>query len=243
MGRPRCAILIRGHSQRQENNHIYSGTIRFDCKDGSLDSFLTKVLIPIQYIYKTDVYVSVSDTRNKEYILSKIKKTVKRVFYMENIVNDPFGQKRGIIDGLNSIKKADCFYRNILVTRFDLLYKEELTNFLLKKNEDIIYPFMEATSDIFVSDTIQWINNKENNENLDVLIRAWYAQDSTGHRLKMFTDGKITAGFMVEGGYDSCTSRPPSAHGGLQLSKNPIYVQSGRHYHYDDFYHPTLIKP
>ena len=199
----KLAILLRGHTKRILLNTCNDGgSVDFDCSRGSLNSFIRNVLVPLKEEYEVHVYISASDSHNKDYILSKIKEQTDICYYSESIHHGMYAQKNNAYNGMLNIKNSLIFYDKIFITRFDLLYKAKIVKFLKNKTQDIIFPFWEVhANQDRVGDTFFWINNCKKIGNisvLDLFIDYWIIQTKDCcHFIKKYTDKNLSSSFIM----------------------------------------------
>lgn len=250
----KCAILVRGHSKRVRNDQY--DPIYFDATLGAVQSFKQNVLIPLKEQYDVDVYLVPSNNDN----IAELCMELSPVQFRMSINNNDLAQSTNMLTGLDMIRKQD-HYDCIFITRFDILYKKKITEFINNKNQDVIIPFFDVqTTPNRCCDIMQWINNDSENKVFDKFIESildirnntaeynakntWEKREKTFHDLyNPLTQRGLSVGVMVEGNYDSNTSRWPGAWKLPEGSRNEIFALSGRLYYYDDINHPTLFKP
>lgn len=254
MNKKKCAILLRGHTKRRRMDQ--HDPIDFNTVLGGIQSFKENVLTPLREEYDVDVYMVPSDNENIQSLCTELS---PRQFWLSMNEGD-LAQSTNMLDGLSSLRRLD-HYNKILITRFDIIYKKRLTDFLKDRNEDVVIPFKDVqTTPDRLCDTMHWINNDEADTVFDRFIESlldvrnntqdfnskytWEKRERTFHDLYApMIQRKLSVGFMVDGNYDSNSSRWPGAWNLPEGSKNPIYALSGRLYFFDDIKHPTLFQP
>jgi len=240
----KCAILLRGHTKRiRGSNVIFEDPINFDFSRGALKSFIDSVYMPFSNMYDVDCYFSVSD----DYNIDLIKSNFPNCKYSLCVHYDWSAQRLNMLNGLHNIYQSEIIYDKIFISRFDLIYKKNINCFINDMNSNIVYQWAEyPVTPNRVPDAIHWINNDKSNDVFSKFIKSieYHEPNGSFHDLKNITDQLgMSSSFMIDGYYDANTSRHPDNHGkGLNLSKNPIYVMSGRRYFFDDFTHDSLYE-
>jgi len=118
----KIAILLRGQIRRMKpvftEEFYYTKTV---------NSFINKIKIPLEKNeHKIDIYASIKSDN-----ISETENFVKDYGIAENkyIVNSGTNQYQDILNGLNLINNAGDIYDATIITRVDLLYKNEIVNF------------------------------------------------------------------------------------------------------------------
>jgi len=254
MSKKKCAILLRGHSKRTRTDPY--DPIYFDALLGGVQSFKENVLAPLKDQYEVDVYMVPSNNDNIAQLCAELS---PRQFWLSMNEGD-LAQSTNMLTGLTMLRKQD-HYDCIFITRFDILYKKKITEFVNGRNEDVIIPFFDVqTTPNRSCDIMHWINNDSENKVFDKFIdsvldirnnnkeynekNTWEKRERTFHDIyNPLTERGLKVGVMVEGNYDSNTSRWPGAWKLPEGSRNDIFAMSGRLYYYDDIHHPTLFRP
>jgi hypothetical protein len=226
------AILLRGFHQltpkvSKQGRHNTSPT-HFDYRDVFF-SFIKMIWEPLQSLgYNPDLYISTYHSEIDETL--KFLPNVKSILYMGKESN----QGLTFLRGIQSISDQYDIY---LILRFDLWYKQPITNWMpifLEQDPQIYVTHREYEKEWNnkqrIGDVMMALNQKGKSllqnimERENTLISHWF--HLMYHKV---TNEGMTVSFLADGFFDSNTSydsRPECC--------NPLYIFWGRPYHHKD---------
>jgi hypothetical protein len=248
----KTAVLIRGHHHYDEHlGKPNTSEIRMTNSPKQFDyrvcynSITDNIINPIKkFDSKIDIFISTYK--------SKIENTLPLLDNFKDLkILDINGcsQTLTLKKGLELIPNE---YDNYLILRFDLLYKNNITNFWTpQKDDENIYLTWKETKELWdkhnrIGDALFIINGKNSFAHFKNAVTNYLHSEENSYHSNA-SDGELyypsrslhyaypfieketkNIKFLLDEYYDTGTSSPNI------LSKNPIYVQYGRPYHFDD---------
>jgi hypothetical protein len=255
--RKKLALIIRGETRRfhltrdcgfwdPERVGVGCDPVDFNFKK-SKNNMIEMVINPLKERFSVETYVSPSYDSN----FQLIKKTLnpKEIWYDKKEANLKAWEKQPLhvnnaINGIIRELKKGIDYDCYLLIRFDMIWKEKITNFINNFSSDIVFSFREVghttQNKKCVCDSIHWFNVNGDIKNKISFFNKLFNVFSSNLYLDAQEKASIlgiSTGFMIDGEYDTNTGRP------FKSSVNPMYVLGGRQYFFDDFKNENIFKP
>ncbi len=258
--KPKCkklALIIRGETRRfhltRDNGFwdpkrigVGCDPVDFDFKK-SKDNMTEMVINPLKDIFHVDTYASAS--YDSDFKLIKKVLHPKSIWYDKKEINLGADRKQSLhvnnaINGIIGCLEKGIEYDHYLLIRFDMIFKQKITNFMRDFSSSIVFPFREVghttQNKKCVCDSMHLFNVNGDVKNKILFFNKLFDV----FRSPLYLDAQeranilgISTGFMIDGEYDTNTGRP------FTSSVNPIYVLGGRQYFFEDFKNKNIFKP
>lgn len=205
----KIALLIRGLTYIPRGYIHHTGKVFKINYKNNIQNIFDKVIIPLKENYEVDLYITSNISEFQQQVLDDFAPVTDSIFLDEQIT-----QGESLIQGLKLIKNKNKDYDFVIITRFDLALKKNITDISFKWDK-FNFLWYEQTKDERIGDCMFFLNYKFLNSFIESLIEC--PRKKCIHYIKSYILKYIyidELNFIYDGFIDSNSDK----------QENPIYI-------------------